>query len=125
MLNPAPGFRTHPDHTIEFAPAGKQIRVSFRGKTIAQTSDAIVLYETGYSPVFYIPMADIEKSLLTPGSRHSRCPFKGEASYRGIAVGAEEVDNAMWFYDDPYDEVIQIAGHAAFYPEKVVIDIDD
>ncbi len=125
MLNPAPGFQTHPEHAIELAPANQRIRVSFSGKTIAQTSNAIVLHESGYSPVFYIPMADIEKSLLTPGSRHSRCPFKGEASYHGIAVGTEQVDNAMWFYDDPYDEVVQIAGHAAFFPEKVDIDIED
>ena len=125
MLNPAPGFSTHPEHAIELAPAGKRIRVSFSGKTIADTSNAIVMNETGYPPVFYIPMVDIDESLLTPGSRHSRCPFKGVASYHGIAVGAEQVDNVLWFYEDPYDEVDQIAGHAAFYADKVSIDIED
>lgn len=125
MLNPAPGFRTHPEHTIELAPADRRIRVSFGGKTIAQTSDAIVLNEKGYPPIYYIPWTDIEKSLLTPGSRYSRCPFKGVASYHGIAVGTDQIENAVWFYEDPYDEVAQIAGHAAFYPDKVTIDIED
>ncbi len=125
MLNTAPGFKTHPQHTIELEPAGKHVRISFGGKTIAETSGAIVMTETGYAPVFYIPMSDIDGSLLIAGSRRSRCPFKGEARYHGIAVGSEQVENAMWLYDDPYDEVAGIAGHAAFYADKVTIDISD
>lgn len=125
MLNSAPGFRTHPGHVITIEPAGKTVRVSYGGTTIAETSAAIVLYETGYQPVHYVPLADIESGFLTPGSRHSRCPFKGEARYQGVAVGDEQIDNAVWFYDDPYDEVSGIAGHAAFYADKVSIDIID
>ncbi|WP_278257056.1 DUF427 domain-containing protein [Nocardioides convexus] len=30
----------------------------------------------------------------------------------------------MWSYEQPYDAVAPIAGHLAFYPDRVTIDAD-
>ena len=32
------------------------------------------------------------------------------------------LDNAIWTYETPYDAVKEIAGHLAFYPDKVTIE---
>jgi len=50
------------------------------------------------------------------------CPYKGDASYFSIASGGKVLDNAIWTYETPYDAVKEIAGHLAFYPDKVTIE---
>jgi uncharacterized protein (DUF427 family) len=47
------------------------------------------------------------------------CPYKGECSYYSIPAGGERAINAVWTYEKPYDAVAEIAGHLAFYPNRV------
>jgi uncharacterized protein (DUF427 family) len=47
------------------------------------------------------------------------CPFKGEASYWTIRVGDRSAENAVWGYEDPFEEVAGLAGHVAFYADRV------
>lgn len=113
--NPAPGFAEHPGHKIDLAPAGGRVRAIFGGATIADSARALVMREGSYPPVTYFPRADVHMELLTPTSRHTSCPFKGEASYWSLA-GA---DNVAWSYEAPYDEMTEIKDYIAFYADKV------
>lgn len=121
MANPSPGAKAHPEHTIELTRGGRQVRVELGGKTIADTRDAITLREATYPPVFYIPMKDVDRDSLVASEFTTTCPFKGEARYWSITAGSTTSENAVWAYDRPYDEVADIAGHVAFYPNKVTI----
>jgi uncharacterized protein (DUF427 family) len=47
------------------------------------------------------------------------CPYKGDASYYSIPAGGEHSTNAVWTYENPYPDVIQIKDHVAFYPNRV------
>jgi uncharacterized protein (DUF427 family) len=116
MHNSAPGFQRVPRSHIVTRPAGKRLRVTAIGEVIADSRDAIELREGGYPPVYYFPRRDVrmEKLARTPHATH--CPFKGEASYYSIAGGAA---NAAWSYEQPYDEMLDIQGLLAFYPNKV------
>ena len=58
-------------------------------------------------------------SRLVATTRSSHCPYKGDASYFSIATGQSTADNAVWSYEHPYPAMAQIAGHLAFYPDKV------
>ena len=51
-------------------------------------------------------------------SHHTYCPFKGKASYFTLSNG-RTADNAVWSYEQPYDEVAAIKERLAFYPDKV------
>jgi uncharacterized protein (DUF427 family) len=53
---------------------------------------------------------------LVRTSHSTYCPFKGHASYYSLANGPE---NAVWTYELPYDEMLAIKEHLAFYPDKV------
>ena len=44
------------------------------------------------------------------------CPFKGQASYYSLKDGPE---NAVWSYEQPYNEMLAIKDCLAFYPDKV------
>lgn len=120
--NPAPGFRDHPDHEVRLAPYASRVTVKADGATIAETNSAILVSETNHAPVFYLPMEDVDQTRLRRSSHVTRCPFKGKASYWNLIVGAHEIDNALWGYEMPYDEMLELAGMVAFYPSKVAIE---
>ena len=65
------------------------------------------------------PQEDIEPDVLAPSDTATYCPFKGDASYFDV----DEVSDAGWTYREPYDAVAEIAGHVAFYPDKVDVQV--
>ena len=97
-------------------------RVSVGGEVVAQTSHALTLREAKYPPVQYIPREDANPTLLKRTDHSTYCPYKGDASYFSIVSGGKTLDNAIWTYETPYDSVKEIAGHLAFYPDKVTIE---
>jgi uncharacterized protein (DUF427 family) len=104
-----------PDHPITIMPTSGHVVVKAGGKTVADTRAALTLQEASYPPVQYIPRADADMSLLTRTDHTTHCPYKGDASYYSLP-GAE---NAVWTYETPYAAVAEIAGHLAFYPNRV------
>ena len=116
--NSGPGYRQHPEHPVTLEREGKRVKVTFAGDTIADSNDVITLHEANYPPVYYLPRRDVKMNLLTPTAHHTHCPFKGDASYFTIA-GAGAGENAVWSYEQPYDEVLDIKDRLAFYPNKV------
>lgn len=111
-----------PDHPITVAPNPKRVRVSIGGDVIAETTRALTLKEANYPAVQYIPREDAVPSKLQRTQHTTYCPYKGDASYFSIASGSKVLDNAIWTYETPYDAVKEIAGHLAFYPDKVTIE---
>jgi uncharacterized protein (DUF427 family) len=119
--NSGPGWKKYPEHRITTRPAGQRLRVTFQGEVIADTRNAIRMEEamegsTVAPVVYYIPRQDTKMERLARSSHRTYCPFKGHASYFSLVGGAE---NAVWSYEQPYDEVTVIKDLLAFYPDKV------
>jgi uncharacterized protein (DUF427 family) len=105
-----------PDHPITITPTAGRVVVKAGGKVVADTRRALTLQEASYPPVQYIPRDDARMDLLTRGMHQTHCPYKGDAAYYTLGAGAE---NAVWTYEQPFPAVAEIAGHLAFYPNKV------
>lgn len=114
-----------PEHpiTIEANPA--RIVVSVAGRTIADSRRALTLREANYQPVHYIPLADVEESLLEATDHATYCPYKGECSYYSIPLGGERTANAVWEYKEPYPAVAEIKDCVAFYPDRVELVVEE
>ncbi len=108
-----------PDHPIKIVPSAERIRVTFAGRVVADTQNALVLREASYPSVAYIPRADVDAALLVRTAHKTQCPYKGEASYYSINVDGRIAENAIWSYEHPFADVAEIAGHVAFYPNRV------
>jgi len=108
-----------PDHpiTIERNPA--RVVVTVAGRVIADTRNALTLREASYAPVQYVPRSDVDLSALRRTDHATYCPYKGDAAYYSIPAGGDRSVNAVWTYEAPYDAVAAIAGHLAFYPDRV------
>ena len=89
------------------------MRITFNGKTVADTTRALAMRETDYPVVHYIPREDVDMKLLTATDHGSHCPYKGDASYFTIEAEGASAENAVWYYDDPYPAVGEIKDHVA------------
>jgi uncharacterized protein (DUF427 family) len=117
--NSGPGYLKNPDHRITTKPAGLRVQVKVNGEVIADSANAIRMDEGNYAPVYYIPRKDVKMERFARTSHSTYCPFKGQASYYTLVSGERTVENAVWSYEQPYDEVAVIKEHLAFYPNKV------
>jgi len=110
-----PGYSKRPEHRVSVAPEPARLRVTLDGEVIADSARALALSESGYGVVHYFPKADVRMDRLAATAHTSYCPFKGTASYWSAAP----LDNVVWAYDAPYDEVAALAGHVAFWLAKM------
>ena len=110
-----------PQHPITVEPAPGRVTVQVAGTPVADTSSALALQEANYPVVYYVPLADVRSEVLKPSEHTTYCPYKGDASYYSLATPNGEVADAAWYYAEPYSAVAEIAGHVAFYANKVDI----
>ena len=121
-MNPAPGFKKYPGHRVSTNPSHAHVQVLFKGEVVADTRDAVELHESMSSSsvlapvVYYIPRKDVKMDRLERTDHGTYCPFKGQASYFSVKGGPE---NAIWTYENPYDDMASIRELLAFYPNKV------
>ena len=90
------GFKTNPDYKVTFEPSPRRVRAKLDGETIADSTNAHLLFETRHLPVYYFPRSDVRFNLMTETNHHTFCPYKGTASYWTIAVGDKVAENAVW-----------------------------
>jgi uncharacterized protein (DUF427 family) len=110
------------DHPITIAPTAGRVVVKVAGQVVADTAAALTLEEGGHDPVQYIPVADVDQSVLRPSDTSSYCPYKGEAGYFTVEIaGVEPFEDVAWFYGEPYASVAEIANHVAFYTDRAEV----
>ncbi len=114
-----------PYHRLDVLHASRHVRISLDGELLAESIRPVVLFETGLPPRYYLPPDDARTELLEPSDAHSRCPYKGLASYYSVKVGGDAGRDLVWYYPEPLREVEKIAGRLAFYNERVDLEIDD
>ncbi len=66
-----------PDHQITIAPSTDRVLVRSGETTIADSRSTLVLREANYPPVRYIPLADVDRSLLTRQRSDHLLPVQG------------------------------------------------
>ncbi len=108
-----------PDHPIAITASARPVRVTFGGEVIALSRRALTLAEAAYPPVHYIPREDVRMDRLQRSAKSTHCPYKGDASYFTISAGGRTASDAVWSYEHPFPAMAEIAGHLAFYPDRV------
>ena len=120
---PAGRFNFTPDpptgSVLYFDPVPQRLRGFLAGEAVFDTVGAKLLYETAHLPVYYVPEEDLRHELLESSDKHTRCPHKGEASYRSLRVGDRFEPDAVWTYPEPIAPAAFLVGHAAFYWKKL------
>jgi uncharacterized protein (DUF427 family) len=115
----SPAYTKHPDHKVDLQEKSGRVHVEFAGEKVADSRRCWLVLESRHDAVVYFPREDVRMDLLEKVSETSFCPFKGTASYWTIDVGGRQATNAVWSYEEPFDQVSQLTNHMAFYLDRV------
>jgi uncharacterized protein (DUF427 family) len=96
--------------TVELC--AKRLRVVFGNQTIADTANALMVWEHPYYPTYYFPLGDVVADTLVASDHTAVDDALGTAAYSTVRVGSREAVRAAWQYaDSPVD---QLRGYIRF-----------
>ena len=107
---------------IKITPVNGTVTIRANGAVIGETEHALELREGQSDPVLYVPRANMAMALLDKTDRQTTCPHKGAASYYSIVTPGATLENVVWSYETPVAAAAAIAGHLAFYTNKVTVE---
>lgn len=80
-------------------------------ETVIAQSEATIVVEGNH----YFPPDSVKRDYLRQSDTHTRCSWKGTASYYSIEVAGKRNKDAAWFYPDPKEDAAQIRNYVAFW----------
>jgi len=107
-------------HRVDIRSSSRHLVVRAAGKTIADTTAPVVLYESGFAPRWYVPRTHVDETALTATPTRTFCPYKGIAGYYSVAG----IPDAAWFYRDAFPEAARIDDMVSFEPGKLDVFLD-
>jgi len=118
-MSKAPGHLEHPEHQVVETHVRARVQARVGDHVVADSDDVIQVNEDGYPMRFYFPRSDVKMELLQPTDTTTECPFKGTASYFALRANGATLDDAVWSYQDPYEEHEELKDRVAFYDDRV------
>jgi uncharacterized protein (DUF427 family) len=97
---------------VVIQPSPRWVRAYFNGVAVADSTRVLLAFEPKRLPVYWFPVEDVRTDLLTPA--RDKPPTSGTARWN-LQVGDRSAANAGWSYVDPGPERAALAGHVAFY----------
>jgi len=108
-----------PYKRVDAISSSRKVEVVLGGETIAESSKATFVFETGMPTRYYLPMDDIRMAVLKRSDTTTRCPYKGIASYWSVEAGGQIFDDIVWSYPEPLEEAPKLKNLLCFFNENV------
>ncbi|MDT0689193.1 DUF427 domain-containing protein [Salegentibacter sp. F188] len=86
------------------------MKAIWNNTVIAESTDTKIVENN-----HYFPMSDIKEQYFKSSDTHTRCPWKGKASYFTIEVDKEKNEDAAWFYPSASKAAKPIENYVAFW----------
>ncbi len=112
----------YPGYRIDLVPFEGTARAWHGDLLVAESTSALRVLETDHVERLYFPEADVRFDLLEANDHHTVCPFKGEADYWTLAACDPPVEDVLWSYRDPFEQVAGLKGYLGVYHERVVVE---
>src|SRR2546423_5806132 len=87
--------------------APKRVRIMLGGQVVADTTEAVYVWENPSYPQYYIPLADMRPGALKETATTSRSPSRGTARHFSVQGGDRVADDAAWCYTDSPIEALR------------------
>lgn len=102
----------------------REVVVRWGERPVARTRRAVRVLETAHPPSFYLPWADVDRTLLQAAPGGSFCEWKGQAQYWSLVDGQHRLHAVAWSYPQPLPGADALAGHVAFYAHDLQCSVD-
>lgn len=89
----------------------------WNGQVLAQ-SEATIRLEGNH----YFPPDSVRWEFFERSDSHTRCPWKGIASYYDIVANGKRNRDAAWTYPEPSEAAAAIKDHVGFWHGVEVVD---
>lgn len=109
---------------IDALPSSRLVSIRHGGVLLAESRDAVLLWETGLPRRYYLPRHDVHLDRLTPSDTESICPYKGFATDYWSVSGQPGLTDIAWSYPEPFFPYRNIAGMVAFQHETLDVTLD-
>jgi uncharacterized protein (DUF427 family) len=121
-MSKSPGHQKWPEHKVLETPVGERVTVELDGQIVADSSSVLRVDEDGSPTRYYFPRGDVKMDKLQRTATTSHCPFKGTAHYFSLAMKSADnggrLDDAVWTYEEPFDDHQALKDRLAFYDDK-------
>jgi uncharacterized protein (DUF427 family) len=87
---------------VRLEPTAKRVRAYVDGRPVADTTQALLVWEVPYYPTYYFPLADVDKSLLKATEEVKHSPSRGDGQV--YSVGGRE-GAALIYPESPIEEL--------------------
>jgi uncharacterized protein (DUF427 family) len=112
-----------PFHRVDVLASSRHVRLGLDGVLLAESRRPVLLFETMLPTRYYLPREDVVAG-LEPTPTHTRCAYKGEASYWTVTVGDRRVPDLAWTYPDPLHEAAHVRDLVCFFTEQLDVVLD-
>jgi uncharacterized protein (DUF427 family) len=120
----AVGHPHDPFKRIDTLGSSRQVVVALDGTTLADTTRAVALLETGLPTRWYIPRDDVRMALLEPSSHRTTCAYKGRASYYSVEGTGTAGRDIAWTYPEPLHDAERVRDLVCFFSERTDLSVD-
>ena len=124
-IEPGPGQESVWDYPRPPAveTSDETVEVHSGERIIARTTRAVRVLETASPPTYYLPLDDVDASILVAVQGRSFCEWKGAAHY--LALQDNPGVPVAWGYRSPALRFAALAEHVSFYPGRVACLVDE
>ena len=118
-MSKSPGYRRQPKHKVVTTHIRARVQARVGDNVVAETDDVIQVNEDGSPIRYYFPRTDVKMELLAPTDTTSQCPYKGTARYFDLRTDDAKLDQAVWSYESPYEELADLKDRVAFHEDEI------
>lgn len=88
------------------------VRAVWNGKVLAEAADDEIEFVEGN---VYFPPDSVNREFMQESPSHTRCYWKGKASYYDVVVEGQTNADAGWYYPRPSRMAKHLKDHVAFW----------
>jgi uncharacterized protein (DUF427 family) len=111
----------NPYSRVDAVKSTRRVQVAVEDQILADSTATVIVFETGLPPRYYFPRTSVSFEHLSPTDTVTACPYKGRTS---AYWSHPTITDVAWSYDFPTAPLLPIAGHVAFFNEKVDVTVD-
>ena len=118
------GHPRDPYHRIDTRATRRHIRVLRDGEVLAETDDAVALFESNLPPAGTSRGGTSRWSSRTAIPAPTALTRATRATSRSSSPSGEVLKDLVWYYPDPLADALQVEDLVCFFNERVEIELD-